>query len=103
VEACFEAEAVVVATEWKEFLAINWQAIYDNMSKPAFVFDGRLLLDVPKLTKIGFKVGYLFINPSDRTLTGYYRSQASVEVLNPTVPRNRHPHRVKSWLKRALV
>jgi hypothetical protein len=92
-----------VATEWKEFLAINWQTIYDNMSKPAFVFDGRLLLDVPKLTKIGFKVRYLFINPSNWTLTGYYRSQASVEVPNPTVPRNRHPHWVKSWLKRALV
>ncbi|PVF96635.1 putative UDP-glucose 6-dehydrogenase [Serendipita vermifera] len=55
-EACIEAEAVVVATEWKEFLTVDWQAIYDGMSKPAFVFDGRLLLDVPKLTKIGFKV-----------------------------------------------
>lgn len=51
-----DAEAVVVATEWKEFLTIDWQAIYNNMYKPAFIFDGRLLLDATALTKIGFKV-----------------------------------------------
>jgi len=26
------------------------------MNKPAFVFDGRLILDAPKLRDIGFKV-----------------------------------------------
>lgn len=46
----------MVATEWKEFRDIDWQAIYDSMNKPAFVFDGRMLLDAQKLREIGFKV-----------------------------------------------
>ncbi|KAI0795574.1 UDP-glucose dehydrogenase [Abortiporus biennis] len=56
IEACKDKEAVVIATEWKEFLEIDWQTVYDHMTKPAFVFDGRLLIDADKLRKIGFKV-----------------------------------------------
>lgn len=55
-EACKNAEAVVIATEWKEFRDINWEAVYASMNKPAFIFDGRLLVDAEKLRKIGFKV-----------------------------------------------
>ncbi|KAF9224693.1 nucleotide sugar dehydrogenase [Gyrodon lividus] len=55
-EACKNAEAVVIATEWKEFREIDWEAVYRGMNKPAFIFDGRLLLDADKLRKIGFKV-----------------------------------------------
>ena len=55
-EACKGAEAVVIATEWKEFLSLNWEAIYVNMNKPAFVFDGRLIVDAESLRKIGFNV-----------------------------------------------
>jgi len=55
-EACKGAEAVIIATEWKEFKEIDWQTVYDGMNKPAFVFDGRLLVDADKLRKIGFKV-----------------------------------------------
>ncbi|KAL5497946.1 hypothetical protein ACEPAH_2877 [Sanghuangporus vaninii] len=55
-DACLDAEAVVIATEWKEFRDIDWITIYDNMEKPAFVFDGRLLLDADKLRQIGFRV-----------------------------------------------
>jgi UDPglucose 6-dehydrogenase len=55
-EACENAEAVVIATEWKEFRDIDWEAVYASMNKPAFVFDGRLLVDAEKLRKIGFKV-----------------------------------------------
>jgi len=55
-EACKNAEAVVIATEWKEFRDIDWEAVYASMNKPAFVFDGRLLVDAEKLRKIGFKV-----------------------------------------------
>lgn len=54
--ACTSAEAIVVATEWKEFRDIDWQVVYDSMNKPAFVFDGRMLLDAQKLRDIGFKV-----------------------------------------------
>lgn len=55
-EACRKAEAIVIATEWKEFKVIDWKQIYDSMNKPAFVFDGRLIVDNEALTKIGFKV-----------------------------------------------
>jgi len=56
-DACKDADALVIATEWKEFKELDWEKIYEDMSKPAFVFDGRLILDVEKLKKIGFKVG----------------------------------------------
>ncbi|KAG1903583.1 UDP-glucose/GDP-mannose dehydrogenase family, NAD binding domain-containing protein [Suillus fuscotomentosus] len=55
-EACKNAEAVVIATEWAEFKTIDWQAVYASMNKPAFVFDGRLLVDADRLRSIGFKV-----------------------------------------------
>lgn len=54
-EACKGAHAVAILTEWDEFKSFDWEQIYDNMNKPAFVFDGRNLLDKEKLTKIGFK------------------------------------------------
>jgi len=54
--ACIGTEAIVVATEWKEFRDIDWQAVYDSMNKPAFVFDGRMLLDAEKLREIGFNI-----------------------------------------------
>ena len=57
IEACKNAEAVVVTTEWKEFLEIDWE-VYKGMNKPAFVFDGRLLAEAERLTKTGFKVGF---------------------------------------------
>ena len=57
-EACKSKEAIVIATEWKEFKEIDWQTVYDNMNKPAFVFDGRLLVDADKLRQIGFKVSF---------------------------------------------
>ncbi|MBU2950239.1 UDP-glucose 6-dehydrogenase [Tamlana agarivorans] len=50
------AHAIAVLTEWDEFKTYNWQTIYNNMSKPAFVFDGRNVLDKVELEKIGFIV-----------------------------------------------
>ena len=45
------AHAVVVCTEWDEFLTLDFNRIYLNMSKPAFLFDGRKILDHDKLIK----------------------------------------------------
>lgn len=53
-EACENAHAIAVLTEWDEFKTYNWEQIYDAMQKPAFVFDGRNVLDGEMLTKIGF-------------------------------------------------
>ena len=53
-EACQNAHAIAVLTEWDEFTTYDWQRIYDNMQKPAFIFDGRNLLNRTALEKIGF-------------------------------------------------
>jgi UDPglucose 6-dehydrogenase len=54
-EACKDAHAIAVLTEWDEFKEYDWKKIYDNMLKPAFVFDGRNILDAKKLREIGFQ------------------------------------------------
>lgn len=53
-DACQAVHAIAVLTEWDEFKVYDWQRIYDNMQKPAFVFDGRNLLDKEQLIQIGF-------------------------------------------------
>ncbi|MEN9907232.1 MAG: hypothetical protein RLZZ540_373 [Bacteroidota bacterium] len=53
-EACTGAHAIAILTEWDEFVAYDWQKIYDSMQKPAFVFDGRNILNGSDLEKIGF-------------------------------------------------
>ncbi|KQB44180.1 UDP-glucose dehydrogenase [Flavobacterium daejeonense] len=53
-QACEGAHAVAVLTEWDEFVTYDWQKIYEAMQKPAFVFDGRNILDKTALEKIGF-------------------------------------------------
>ncbi len=54
-EACENAHAFAVLTEWDEFQTLDFQTIYDRMLKPAFVFDGRNILDLETLRKIGFE------------------------------------------------
>uniref|UniRef100_A0A5B6ZY58 UDP-glucose 6-dehydrogenase n=1 Tax=Davidia involucrata TaxID=16924 RepID=A0A5B6ZY58_DAVIN len=51
-----DAHAVCILTEWDEFKSLDYQKIYDNMQKPAFLFDGRNVVDAEKLRKIGFIV-----------------------------------------------
>ena len=50
------AHAVVVCTEWKCFAELDWNRIYKGMAKPAFVYDGRNILDAAALREIGFDV-----------------------------------------------
>ena len=50
------AHGIAVLTEWDEFKTYDWQRIYDKMQKPAFVFDGRNILDRKQLEEIGFEV-----------------------------------------------
>ena len=53
-EACEKAHAIAVLTEWDEFITYDWKKIYDSMQKPAFVFDGRNILDRTEMEAIGF-------------------------------------------------
>ncbi|CAI8610107.1 unnamed protein product [Vicia faba] len=55
-EATKNAHGICVLTEWDEFKEIDYQRVFDSMEKPAFVFDGRNVLDVHKLREIGFIV-----------------------------------------------
>ena len=48
------AHAIAVLTEWDEFKSFDWKRIYSNMQKPAFIFDGRNILDKDVLENIGF-------------------------------------------------
>ncbi|MEJ5145935.1 nucleotide sugar dehydrogenase [Sphingobacterium sp. MYb388] len=49
-----EAHAAAVLTEWDEFKQYDWSKIKATMKKPAFVFDGRKLLDRKELEGLGF-------------------------------------------------
>jgi len=55
-DACLNAHAIVVVTEWDEFKTLDYAAIFKTMAKPAFLFDGRGYLDLPALRDIGFEV-----------------------------------------------
>ena len=54
--ACAGAHAIAVITEWDVFKTLDYQKIFNSMSKPAFIFDGRNILDHRKLSEIGFTV-----------------------------------------------
>jgi len=53
-EACKNSHAIAILTEWDEFKKYEWETIYNNMQKPAFIFDGRGVLDKQKIKAIGF-------------------------------------------------
>ncbi|MDO7137088.1 UDP-glucose 6-dehydrogenase [Algibacter lectus] len=53
-QACEGVHAVALLTEWDEFMDLDWNKIYANMQKPAFVFDGRGLLNKDTMEAIGF-------------------------------------------------
>jgi UDPglucose 6-dehydrogenase len=53
--ACDKAHAVVVLTEWDEFKDLDFARICTSMQKPASLFDGRNILDLAQLRKIGFQ------------------------------------------------
>ena len=54
--ACEGSHALATLTEWDEFKSLDYEKIYKSMAKPAFVFDGRNILDHEKLREIGFEV-----------------------------------------------
>jgi UDPglucose 6-dehydrogenase len=50
------AHAIALLTDWKEYAALDYPAIFAGMIQPAFLFDGRNHLDHPALHRIGFHV-----------------------------------------------
>jgi UDPglucose 6-dehydrogenase len=50
------AHALAIMTDWDEYRKLDYHRLYERMSKPAFIFDGRNCLDHAKLFEIGFNV-----------------------------------------------
>ncbi len=50
------AHAIAVLTEWKQYKDLDFGRIFAGMEKPAFVFDGRNILDHQRLFEMGFNV-----------------------------------------------
>ncbi|WP_313411249.1 nucleotide sugar dehydrogenase [Sphingobacterium multivorum] len=50
-----DAYAIAIMTEWDEFKVYDWELIKTQMKRPAFVFDGRRILDSEKMGKMGFE------------------------------------------------
>ena len=55
-EAAEGAHAVAVLTEWDEFKTADYSRVYQSMKMPAFLFDGRNIIDRAGLSEIGFEV-----------------------------------------------
>lgn len=55
-QAALNASAIVIVTEWDVFKGLDYGRIFENMRKPAFIFDGRNILNHQKLFRIGFNV-----------------------------------------------
>ncbi|XP_016084424.1 UDP-glucose 6-dehydrogenase [Sinocyclocheilus grahami] len=57
-EACESAHALVICTEWDMFKDLDYEKIYHKMLKPAFIFDGRRVLDHlhSQLQNFGFQI-----------------------------------------------
>ncbi len=62
-EAAKGAHAIAILTEWAHFAQLDYEKIFASMVKPAFIFDGRNILDHKKLHDIGFNV-YAIGKPS---------------------------------------
>ncbi|WGQ12729.1 nucleotide sugar dehydrogenase [Sphingobacterium faecium] len=54
-QALTGAHAVAILTEWDEFKQYDWAKIKEAMKKPAFVFDGRKILDRKQLEGFGYQ------------------------------------------------
>lgn len=56
-----DAHAIAILTEWDEFKNYDYGSIYESMKKPAFIFDGRNILNHKEMEKVGFNyegIGY---------------------------------------------
>jgi len=55
IEAINGTKAIVLVTEWEEFVRLDWQEAFKRMQEPKIVIDGRNALDYKLLKSIGFE------------------------------------------------
>ena len=60
IDASDGADAIVVLTEWDEYMHLNWEEISKNLRKPAWLFDARSIIPKDKIKKLNlnfWKIG----------------------------------------------
>jgi UDPglucose 6-dehydrogenase len=72
------AHGICILIEWDEFKTLDYKKIYNSMQKPAFLFDGRNVVDLEKIREIGFIV-YSIGKPLDPWL----KDMRGLNVGNP--------------------
>ena len=55
-EAAHGCHAIAVLTEWQLYNDLDFQNIFEHMVKPAYIFDGRNIIDHQRCFDIGFNV-----------------------------------------------
>ena len=50
---------IAIATEWDEFIDYDWNDVFNKIKKPAFIFDGRNILNKDEIKMIGFNYSSL--------------------------------------------
>jgi len=55
-EAAKDSHAILIITEWPEFSSLDYQKLFDVMVKPAYLFDGRNMINRKACYEIGFNV-----------------------------------------------
>jgi len=61
------AHCICLLTEWDEFKKYDYEKLYKSMTKPAFLMDGRNIVDLEKVKKIGFEA-YAIGKPSQESI-----------------------------------
>jgi UDPglucose 6-dehydrogenase len=55
-KAAFGCDAIAILTEWKMYSELDYEKVYETMVKPAFIFDGRNILNHKAVFEMGFNV-----------------------------------------------
>jgi len=55
-EAARDSHAIAVMTEWAGYRDLDYGRLFDSMVQPAFIFDGRNILDHEECYRLGFNV-----------------------------------------------
>ncbi|KAG5853359.1 hypothetical protein ANANG_G00072450 [Anguilla anguilla] len=85
-DACQDAHAIVICTEWDMFKELDYERIYKAMLKPAFIFDGRRILDDlhDQLQHIGFQVETIGKRVSQRSAFAANNDVSKPDHLPPS-------------------
>ncbi|XP_023609416.1 UDP-glucose 6-dehydrogenase isoform X2 [Myotis lucifugus] len=90
-EACDGAHAVVICTEWDMFKELDYERIHKRMLKPAFIFDGRRVLDGlhHELQTIGFQIETIGKKVSSKRIP--YAPSGEIPKFSLQDPPNKKP------------